>query len=101
MPEGRARRGDGTREVLERVAGETGVFLVVGVVEKAGGSLYCAVVFVDPARGVLGKRRKVMPVSSVISLNLYKHRVSWTNCVYRPAPNASSGPKDPPPPYGQ
>ena len=56
-------RGDGTREFLERVARETGVFLVVGIVEKAGGSLYCSVVYVEPARGVLGKRRKVMPVS--------------------------------------
>jgi nitrilase len=56
-------RGDGTREFLEKVARETGVFLVVGVVEKAGGSLYCSVVYVEPVRGVLGKRRKVMPVS--------------------------------------
>ena len=55
-------RGDGTREFLEKVARETGVFLVVGVVERAGGSLYCSVVYVEPARGVLGKRRKVMPV---------------------------------------
>jgi nitrilase len=55
-------RGDGTREFLEKVARETGVFLVVGIVEKAGGSLYCGVLYVEPARGVLGKRRKVMPV---------------------------------------
>jgi nitrilase len=56
-------RGDGTREELERVAKETGVFLVTGVVERSGGSLYCSVVYVDPERGCLGKRRKVMPVS--------------------------------------
>lgn len=69
VAEGRSRRGDGTREVLERVACESGVFLVVGVVERAGGSLYCAVVFVDPVRGVLGKRRKVMPVRSTIPVS--------------------------------
>ena len=57
-------RGDGTRERLEQVARETGVFLVVGVVEKAGGSLYCAVVYVCPREGCLGKRRKVMPTST-------------------------------------
>jgi nitrilase len=61
-------RGDGTREELERVARETGVFLVVGVVEKAGGTLYCAVVYVCPRMGCVGKRRKVMPVSWCASL---------------------------------
>ena len=63
-------RGDGTREEMERVAKETGVFLVVGVVEKAGGTLYCSVVYVCPRLGCVGKRRKVMPVSFVISLSL-------------------------------
>ncbi|KIX07752.1 uncharacterized protein Z518_02406 [Rhinocladiella mackenziei CBS 650.93] len=58
------RRGDGTREYLEDVARETGVFIVTGVVEKAGGSLYCAAVYVDPRRGTIGKRRKVMPTGS-------------------------------------
>ncbi|KAF2461889.1 carbon-nitrogen hydrolase [Lineolata rhizophorae] len=54
-------RGDGTREELERVARETGVFVATGLVERCGGSLYCAVVYVCPRAGVLGKRRKVMP----------------------------------------
>ena len=57
-------RGDGTREELERIARETGVFIIVGCVEKAGGSLYCSVVYVCPTKGIIGKRRKVMPVSS-------------------------------------
>ncbi|KAF2138165.1 uncharacterized protein K452DRAFT_277980 [Aplosporella prunicola CBS 121167] len=61
---GREYRGDGTREVLERIARETGVFVAVGVVERAGGSLFCAVLYVCPARGVLGKRRKVMPTGT-------------------------------------
>jgi len=56
-------RGDGTREELEQVAKESGVFLVVGLIERAGGTLYCGVVYVDPHYGMLGKRRKVMPVS--------------------------------------
>jgi len=55
------RRGDGTREELERIARQTGVFLVTGCIEKAGGSLYCAAVYVCPKLGMIGKRRKVMP----------------------------------------
>lgn len=58
------RRGDGTREFLEDVARETGVFIITGVVEKAGGSLYCSAVYVDPKSGIIGKRRKVMPTGS-------------------------------------
>ncbi|KAB5585614.1 carbon-nitrogen hydrolase [Coniochaeta sp. 2T2.1] len=62
--DGSERRGDGTREELEKIARETGVFLVVGCIERAGGSLYCAVVYVDPKLGAVGKRRKVMPTAT-------------------------------------
>ncbi|KAK2046694.1 carbon-nitrogen hydrolase [Colletotrichum somersetense] len=57
-------RGDGTREELEAIASRTGVFLVVGCIERAGGSLYCSVVYVCPRLGVIGKRRKVMPTAT-------------------------------------
>jgi len=62
VPKGGGVRGDGTREELERIARETGVFIVTGLVERCGGTLYCAVLYVCPREGVLGKRRKVMPV---------------------------------------
>lgn len=58
------KRGDGTREELERIARDTGVLLVTGLIEKTGGSLYCSVVYVCPKLGMLGKRRKVMPTGS-------------------------------------
>lgn len=64
VAKGQEYRGDGTREYLERVARETGVFIVTGLVEKSGGTLYCGVVYVCPRLGVLGKRRKVMPTGS-------------------------------------
>ncbi|KAL8405645.1 hypothetical protein RB596_004485 [Gaeumannomyces avenae] len=57
-------RGDGTRERLEEIARRTGVFIVVGCIERAGGSLYCAAVYVCPKLGMIGKRRKVMPTGS-------------------------------------
>ncbi|KAK1754424.1 carbon-nitrogen hydrolase [Echria macrotheca] len=58
------KRGDGTREELERIARDTGVFLVVGLIEKAGGSMYCSAVYVCPTLGIIGKRRKVMPTGT-------------------------------------
>ncbi|RBR10577.1 uncharacterized protein FIESC28_09441 [Fusarium coffeatum] len=57
-------RGDGSRDELERIARDTGVFVVVGCIEKAGGSLYCSVVYVCPKEGMLGKRRKVLPTGT-------------------------------------
>jgi nitrilase len=61
--EAEKQKGDGTREELEQIARRTGVFLVVGVIERSGGSLYCAMVYVCPNQGMVGKRRKVLPVS--------------------------------------
>ena len=58
------KRGDGTREELERIARDNQMFIVVGLIEKAGGSMYCSVVYVCPDLGIIGKRRKVMPVSA-------------------------------------
>jgi nitrilase len=62
-PKLKSMRGDGTREELERIAKQTGVFIVTGLIERSGGTLYCGALYVDPVRGVLGKRRKLMPVS--------------------------------------
>jgi nitrilase len=86
VAKGKQYRGDGTRESLEQIANETGLLIVVGVIERAGGSLYCSALYVDPRRGVLGKRRKVMPVSWRTLLCAYA-----TLTRSRPAPSASFG----------
>ncbi|KAF2009019.1 carbon-nitrogen hydrolase [Aaosphaeria arxii CBS 175.79] len=64
LPREKKYRGDGTREELERIARETGVFVVTGLVERSGGTLYCGAVYVCPRYGIIGKRRKVMPTGS-------------------------------------
>lgn len=81
---GKSHRGDGTREVLERIASESGVFIVTGLVERAGGTLYCAVVYVDPIRGILGKRRKVMPVFSLLSFPLLYSTLQFQGYINSP-----------------
>jgi len=74
-------RGDGTRERLEEIAKETGVFIVAGLIERCAGTLYCGVVYVCPRYGIIGKRRKVMPVctqklSGRVMLTHYRQVVS-------------------------
>jgi len=49
---------------IETVSKETGVFIVSGVVERDGGTLYCTVIFVDPVKGLVGKHRKLMPTAA-------------------------------------
>jgi beta-cyano-L-alanine hydratase/nitrilase len=51
---------------IEAISKETNVFLVVGMIEKddRGGTLYCTIIFVDPARGLVGKHRKLMPTAT-------------------------------------
>lgn len=49
---------------IETIAQSTGLFLVVGVIEKDGGTLYCTVIFVDPSDGYVGKHRKLVPTAA-------------------------------------
>jgi len=49
---------------LSGTAREHGIHLVIGVVEREGGTLYCSVLFFGPDGRFLGKHRKVMPTAS-------------------------------------
>lgn len=51
-------------QTLGEIAAESHVYLVIGVVEREGGTLYCSVLFFAPNGGYLGKRRKLMPTAS-------------------------------------
>jgi nitrilase len=49
---------------LGRIAKNSRIYLVIGVIERDGGTLYCAVLFFSPDGTYLGKHRKVMPTAS-------------------------------------
>lgn len=50
-------------EIMGNVARDNSLYLVCGVVERSGGTLYCTVVFFDSTGTYLGKHRKVMPTA--------------------------------------
>ncbi len=50
-------------EAIGQAARDSGVHLVVGVIERELGTLYCTVLFFAPDGGLLGKHRKLMPTA--------------------------------------
>ncbi len=51
-------------ETLAAIAARSGVYLVIGVIERDDGTLYCTVLFFAPDGRYLGKHRKLMPTAS-------------------------------------
>ena len=51
-------------DALGRTAKQNNIYLVIGVVERDRGTLYCTVLFFAPDGRFLGKHRKVMPTAS-------------------------------------
>ena len=54
--------GPGTRRLGEAAAAHA-VFVVIGVIEREGGTCYCTVLFFGPDGTLLGKHRKLMPTA--------------------------------------
>lgn len=50
-------------EELGQVARDHGVYLVIGVIERDGGTLYCTILFFNDEGSYLGKHRKLMPTA--------------------------------------
>ncbi|OCH94772.1 carbon-nitrogen hydrolase [Obba rivulosa] len=48
---------------IESISQETDVFIVVGVIERDQGTLYCTAVFIDPNEGLVAKHRKLLPTA--------------------------------------
>ena len=51
-------------DVLGGIAREAGAYLVIGVIERGGGTLYCTALFFAPDGALLGKHRKLMPTAA-------------------------------------
>jgi nitrilase len=49
---------------LGTIAREHGVHVVIGVIERDGGTLYCTALFLGPDGALLGKHRKLMPTAA-------------------------------------
>lgn len=50
--------------ILVEAVQRTGLFVVIGVIEREGGTLYCTALFLDGERGLVGKHRKLMPTAA-------------------------------------
>jgi len=53
--------------VVDKLAGaakDASAHVVMGVIERDGGTLYCTILFFSPSAGFLGKHRKLMPTAS-------------------------------------
>lgn len=49
---------------IVQVAQETNTFIVLGIIENGGSTLYCTVLYIDSDKGIVGKHRKLMPTGS-------------------------------------
>ncbi|PWY94572.1 hypothetical protein BO94DRAFT_553494 [Aspergillus sclerotioniger CBS 115572] len=81
--------GNETKESLERLAHETNIFLMVGVVERAGGRLFYTVLFIHPDTGIVGKRRGCVLGQDIVtwdekSLFVYGERVLLLSGEFHP-----------------
>lgn len=50
-------------EELGRIAREANVYLVIGVIERSSGTLYCTILFFAANGQLMGKHRKLMPTA--------------------------------------
>jgi nitrilase len=50
--------------MIAAVTAETGQFVVIGVIERDGGTVYCTALYFDGEKGLIGKHRKLMPTAA-------------------------------------
>lgn len=49
---------------IAEAAKQHDIFVVIGIIEKGGNTLYCTAVMIDPENGVVGAHRKLMPTGA-------------------------------------
>jgi len=74
LPEGRQAFADYAANAVEvpgpettalaAISARTGAYIVIGVVERERASLYCTVLYFEPTKGLVAKRRKLMPTAA-------------------------------------
>ena len=50
--------------ILSDAVAEAAIFVVIGVIERDGATLYCTALFFDGAKGLVAKHRKLMPTGA-------------------------------------
>ena len=51
-------------EIIAEATAQTGAFVVIGVIERDGGTVYCTALFFDGEKGLIAKHRKLMPTAA-------------------------------------
>lgn len=51
-------------QAIAQAAGDAGMYVTLGVIERDGGTLYCTALFFGPEGELLGKHRKLMPTAA-------------------------------------
>lgn len=51
-------------DLLSEATAATGAFVVIGVIEREGGTVYCTALFFDGENGLVAKHRKLMPTGA-------------------------------------
>lgn len=50
--------------MIEEAAIQHNIFVVLGIIERSGSTLYCTAVYIEGRKGIVGKHRKLMPTGS-------------------------------------
>lgn len=74
-------------EMLSSWANELSLHIVIGVVERAGDTLYCSSLLFSPQQGLIAKHRKLMPTGSERLIWKIRGRLNHASRGYRAGPH--------------